>query len=116
MGLLLNILAHYLKESKWRSIFLTKTQNKNKACISSRSLSKDQTHSSWMSNVLNAILSTQSSQTLKRFAFALTANISWPYQEVERQSSQSVPPGEERETDEIFESSLDEWIRTQKLE
>merc|ERR1712113_391301 len=114
MGLLLNILSLYFRGNKWRSIFSTKTLNTNKECTSSRSSSKPQTHSSWMSNAHNAIPSIQSSQTPKRSAYAPTANISWPSQEVERLSSLSELPGEERETDHP-EKSLDEWIRTQKL-
>merc|ERR1712176_1025668 len=98
MGIIKYISTLFERE-KWRSIFLTKTQKPKPVCTSSRNLSKHQTHSSWMSNAHNAILSTQSSQTPKRYAFAPTANISSPSQEVERPSSLSVPHGEERVTE-----------------
>merc|ERR1711988_849960 len=98
MGIIKYISTLFERE-KWRSIFLTKTQNKNRACTSSKSSSKHQTHSSWMSNALNAILLTQSSQTLRKYAFAPTANTSLPSQKVERPSLLLVLPGEERETE-----------------
>merc|ERR1712014_228340 len=98
MGIIKYISTLFERE-KWKSIFLTKTQNMNKACTSSRNLSKPQTHSLWMSNAHNAILSTQSSQTLKKYAFAPTANTSLPSQEVERPSSLLELPGEERVTE-----------------
>merc|ERR1711934_961930 len=87
------------ERERWRSIFLTKTQTLKPACTSSRNLSKHQTHSSWMSNAHNATLSTQSSQTLKKYASAPTANTFSPSQEAERPSSLSALPGEERETE-----------------
>merc|ERR1711965_893471 len=98
MGIIKYISTLFERE-KWRSIFSTKTQTMNKACTSSRNLLKHQTHSSWMSNAHNATPSTQSSQTLKKYAFAPTANTSLPFQEVERPSLLSVLPGEERETE-----------------
>merc|ERR1711918_79000 len=98
MGIIKYISTLFERE-KWRSIFLTKTQNMKPVCTSSRNLSRHQIHSSWMSNAHNAILSTQSSQTLKKYAFAPTANTFLPSQEVERPSSQSVLPGEERVTE-----------------
>merc|ERR1712021_306578 len=98
MGIIKYISTLFERE-KWRSIYSTKTLILNKACTSSRNLSKHQTHSSWMSNAHNAMRSTQSSQTLKKYAFAPTANTSLPFQEVERPSSLSVLPGEERVTE-----------------
>merc|ERR1712216_412763 len=96
MGIIKYISTLFERE-KWKSISLTKTQKP--VCTSSRNLSKPQTHSSWMSNAHNATPSTQSSQTLKKSAFAPTANTSLPSQEVERPSSQLALPGEERETE-----------------
>merc|ERR1712086_761537 len=96
MGIIKYISTLFERE-KWRSIYSTKTQNK--ACTSSRNLLKHQTHSSWMSNAHNATPSTQSSQTLKKYAFAPTANTSLPFQEVERPGLLLVLPGEERETE-----------------
>merc|ERR1712087_339971 len=98
MGII-KYISTLFERDKWRSIFLTKTQNTKPACTSSRNLSKHQTHSSWMSNAHNAIPSTQSSQTLKKYASAPTASISSLSQEVERPSSLSVLPGEERVTE-----------------
>merc|ERR1712224_218093 len=98
MGIIKYISTLFERE-KWRSIFLTKTQTTKPACTSSRNLLKHQTHSSWMSNAHNAIPSTQSSQTLKKYAFAPTANTSLPSQEVERPSLLLALPGEERETE-----------------
>merc|ERR1711871_1084129 len=98
MGIIKYISTLFERE-KWKSIFLTKTQTTKPVCTSSRNLSNHQTHSSWMSNAHNAIPSTQSSQTLKKYAFAPTANTSLLSQEVERPSSLSVLPGEERVTE-----------------
>merc|ERR1712005_91154 len=98
MGIIKYISTLFGRE-KWRSIFSTKTLIMKQACTSSRNLSKHQTHSSWMSNAHNAIPLTQFSQTLKKYAFAPTANISLLFQEVERPSSQSALPGEERVTE-----------------
>merc|ERR1712029_586701 len=98
MGIIKYISTLFERE-KWRSIFLTKTQKMNKVCTSSRNLSKHQTHSSWMSNAHNAIPLTQSTQTLKEYASAPTANSSLLSQEVERPSSLSALPGEERVTE-----------------
>merc|ERR1712111_158409 len=99
MGIIIKYISTLFEREKWRSIFLTKTQKPNKACTSSRNLLKHQTHSSWMSNAHNVIPLTQSSQTPKKYAFAPTANISSPSQEVERPSSLSALPGEERVTE-----------------
>merc|ERR1712150_23685 len=99
MGIIIKYISTLFEREKWRSIFSTKTQTTKPACTSSRNLLKHQIHSSWMSNAHNAILSTQSSQTLKKYAFAPTANTSLPFQEVERPSSLSALPGEERETE-----------------
>merc|ERR1711998_598702 len=96
MGIIKYISTLFERE-KWKSISLTKT--KKKACTSSRSSSKPQNPSSWMLNAHNATLSTQSSQTPKKSASALTANTSLPYQKVERPSSLSALPGEERVTE-----------------
>merc|ERR1712224_793390 len=96
MGIIKYISTLFERE-KWKSISLTKTMKR--ICTSSRNLSKHQTHSSWMSNAHSATLSTQSSQTLKRLSFAPTANTSWLSQEVERPSSLSALPGEERATE-----------------
>merc|ERR1711988_324775 len=96
MGIIKYISTLFERE-KWRSIFSTKTQRP--ACTSSRNLLKHQTHSSWMSNAHNATMSTLSSQTLKKFASAPTANTFLPSQEVERPNSLSELPGEERETE-----------------
>merc|ERR1711871_455201 len=98
MGIIKYISTLFERE-KWKSISLTKTQTKKKACTSSRSSSKPQIPSSWMSNAHNATLSTQSSQTPKKSASALTANTFLPYQKVERPSSLSALPGEERVTE-----------------
>merc|ERR1711959_540764 len=98
MGIIKYISTLFERE-KWRSIFSTKTLIMKQACTSSRNLSKHQTHSSWMSNAHNAIPSTQSSQTLKKYAFAPTANTFLLSQEVERPSSLSALPGEERVTE-----------------
>merc|ERR1712113_44804 len=98
MGIIKYISTLFERE-KWKSISLTKTQKMNKVCTSSRNLSKHQTHSSWMSNAHNAIPSTQSSQTLKKYASAPTANSSLPSQEVERPSLLLVLLGEERVTE-----------------
>merc|ERR1711998_769335 len=98
MGIIKYISTLFERE-KWKSISLTKTQNLKPVSTSSRNLSKHQTHSSWMLNAHNAIPSTQSSQTLKKYAFAPTASIFLPSQEVERPSSLLVLPGEERETE-----------------
>merc|ERR1711907_801222 len=99
MGIIIKYISTLFEREKWRSIFSTKTQTMRPVCTSSRNLSKHQTHSSWMSNAQIAILSTQSSQTLKKFAFAPTANSSLPFQEEERPSSLSALPGEERVTE-----------------
>merc|ERR1712159_450223 len=98
MGIIKYISTLFERE-KWRSIFSTKTLIMKQACTSSRNLSKHQTHSSWMSNAHNATPLTQSSLTLKKYAFAPTANTSLPFQEVERPSLLLVPPGEERVTE-----------------
>merc|ERR1711990_1298883 len=99
MGIIIKYISTLFEREKWRSIFLTKTQTMKPVCTSSRSWSKHQTHSSWMSNAQIAILSTQSSQTLKKYASAPTANSFLPFQEVERPSLLSVLPGEERVTE-----------------
>merc|ERR1711862_271860 len=57
MGIIKYISTLFERE-KWKSIFLTKTQTMKPACTSSRSSSRPQTHSSWMSNAHNATLST----------------------------------------------------------
>merc|ERR1711998_44087 len=98
MGIIKYISTLFERE-KWRSIFLTKTRTLKPACTSSRNLSKHQTHSSWMSNAHNATLLTQSSQTLKKYASAPTANTSLLSQEVERPSLLLALPGEERVTE-----------------
>merc|ERR1712023_390742 len=98
MGIIKYISTLFERE-KWRSIFLTKTQTMNKVCTSSRNLSNHQIPSSWMSNAHNATPSTLSSQTLKKYAFAPTANTFLPSQEVERPSSLLELPGEERATE-----------------
>merc|ERR1711959_432766 len=99
MGIIIKYISTLFEREKWKSIFLTKTQTMKPACTSSRSSSRPQTHSSWMSNAHNATLSTQSSQTLKKYAFAPTANTFLPSQEVERPSSLLELPGEERATE-----------------
>merc|ERR1712167_218001 len=96
MGIIKYISTLFERE-KWRSIFLTKT--KKPANTSSRSSSKPQTPSSWMSDAHNATPSTQSSHTHKKSSFAPTANTFLPSQEVERPSLLSELPGEERETE-----------------
>merc|ERR1712070_1010760 len=98
MGIIKYISTLFERE-KWRSIFLTKTQSMKPVCTSSRNLSKHQTHSLWMSNAHNATQSTQSSQTLKKYAFAPTANTFLPSQDVEKPSLLLALPGEERETE-----------------
>merc|ERR1711907_928571 len=99
MGIIIKYISTLFEREKWRSIFSTKTQTMRPACTSSRNLSKHQTHSSWMSNAHNATMSTLSSQTLKKFAFAPTANTFLPSQEVEKPNSLSESPGEERVTE-----------------
>merc|ERR1711988_331806 len=86
-------------QTKWRSTFSTLTQLRNNQCTNSRDLSKTQTASSWTSNAHNAKLSTPFSHTSKTLLPAKTANSFSPCQEVERPSSLSEPPGEERETE-----------------
>merc|ERR1711862_322981 len=99
MGIIIKYISTLFEREKWRSIFSTKTLIMKQACTSSRNLSKHQTHSSWMSNAQIAILSTQSSQTHKKYASAPTANSSLPFQEVERPSLLLALPGEERVTE-----------------
>merc|ERR1711934_1056191 len=98
MGII-KFISTLFEREKWKSISSTKTLIMKQVCTSSRNLSKHQTHSSWMSNAPTATLSTQSSQTPKKYAFAPTANSSLPFQEEERPSSLSALPGEERVTE-----------------
>merc|ERR1739838_416268 len=97
-------------QTKWRSTFSTLTQSRNNQCTNSRDLSKTQTASSWMLNAHNAKPSTPSSHTFKTLSTAKTAHSFSPCQEVERPSSLSEPPGEERVTE--FDDFLHRIIRT----
>merc|ERR1712159_132229 len=86
-------------QTRWRWTFSTLILNRNNQCTNSRDSYKTQTASSWMLNAHNAKPSTPFSLTSKTLSTARTANSFSPSQEVERPSSLSEPPGEERETE-----------------
>merc|ERR1711935_1030441 len=101
-----------LFQKKWRSIFSTLIQLKNKTCTNSRDLYRTQTVSSWMSSAHSARLSTLFSLTSSPLSSASTADSFSLSQEVARPSSLSELPGEERETE--FASNTSSLVELQK--
>merc|ERR1712224_161736 len=103
MGIIKYISTFVLCEQTWKSIYLTLTHRKKLLSTSLRDKSSLPILSSWTSNAQCATPSTPSTPTHRRLLFARTASTSSAYQKVEKESSVSVPPGEERVTEQPTE-------------
>merc|ERR1712178_564118 len=102
MGIIIKYISTFvLCEQTWKSIYLTLTLRRKLLNTSLRDKSKHRTPSSWMLNAQCATLSLPSTPTHRDSSFAETANTSSVYQKVEKESSVSALPGEERVTEPI---------------
>merc|ERR1712178_230528 len=99
MGIIKYISTIVVCEQTWKSIYLTLTPPKKLPSTSLRDKSNLQILSSWTSNAQCATPLLPSTPTLSVLLYARTANTSSVCQKVEKESSASDPPGEERVTE-----------------